>query len=51
MGVSLLRNTDQTIPDATSTNILWNSEEFDLNAMHSLSSNTDRIYLKDSGYF
>ncbi|GAH76850.1 unnamed protein product [marine sediment metagenome] len=48
---SVYRYENVAIPNNDWTAILWTSELFDLNTMHSQISNTERIEIKKSGYY
>lgn len=42
-GARAIRSAAQSIPTATETTILWDGEDFDTDAIHSTSSNTNRL--------
>jgi hypothetical protein len=52
-GCSLTRTSAQTISNASATDILWDSENFDTDGFHSTSTNTDRIVIPTGldGYY
>jgi len=43
VGCKVYRGAAQAIPNNTFTNLLWTDESFDPNAMHSTTTNTDRL--------
>jgi hypothetical protein len=53
VGVRCYRSTNQSIPNATVTAMLWDVENYDTNTFHSTSTNTDRITIPSgqSGYY
>ena len=52
-GVRVYGNNTQTISNATTTDMTWNSETFDTDGYHSTSSNTDRLTVPagKAGYY
>lgn len=44
-------STTQSIADATDTLLLWNANLIDNSGLHSVASNTDKIYIKDAGTY
>jgi hypothetical protein len=47
----LTKSTNQSINNTTETAITWDTEEFDSNDLHSLTSNTSRITAQKAGFY
>ncbi|MCW2957127.1 MAG: hypothetical protein JWO69_1996 [Thermoleophilia bacterium] len=50
-GAKVYRLTGQSVPATTATNLTWDAEEYDTDALHSTTTNTDRLTIPTSGYW
>ena len=53
VGVKVTANADQSIANETATDVTWNTEEYDTDAFHSTSTNTNRLTVPSgkAGYY
>jgi hypothetical protein len=53
VGVKVTANADQSIANDTATDVTWNTEEYDTDAFHSTSTNTNRLTVPSgkAGYY
>lgn len=49
--VRVHRGSTQSLTDLTRTAILWDTEDYDTDSMHSTSSNTDRLVIPEDGVY